>query len=58
MIKVDKGGGGGVKNVWILVDVNKERSLSTKGNGNINALRYQQQALQLDLMPFLNTHDR
>ena len=29
MIKVDKGGGG-VKNVWILVDVNKERSLSTK----------------------------
>ena len=27
MIKVDKGGGV-VKNVWILVDVNKERSLS------------------------------
>ena len=27
-------------------------------NGNINALRYQQQALQPDLMPFLNTHDR
>ena len=29
MIKVDKGGGG-VKNVWILVDVNKERSLNSQ----------------------------
>ena len=32
MIKVDKGGRGGKKNVWILVDVNKERSLTQISN--------------------------
>ena len=47
------------RTIMVLGAISTEgKSVLVRMNGNINALSYQQQALQPGLMPFLNTHDR